>query len=194
MTVSLLASLGTASPPVGAPESFLRRQLPIYEASFTWNAICGDKVACGPGAAAKPGIGAAALNTQAFLNPNGAIDGQGNIPYVYGAAGACGACWHLQPLENVHPSNGKTLGTPIVVKINDQCDDDGKCDQGRVGPVNSGFGKPVHFDLCAEGGNNGAAGQFFGATEPGELTGLAQYDPDCGLLEKGPFGSEAGTL
>ncbi|KAI4267756.1 MAG: hypothetical protein L6R38_008107 [Xanthoria sp. 2 TBL-2021] len=195
MTVSLLATLGTASPPVGAPDSFLKRGLPIYKASFTWNNKCGDHVACGPGAAAPKGIGSAAINTLAFNNPNGAIDGEGNIPYVYGAAGACGACWHLQPQSNRFPSNGKSLGTPIVVKINDECPDDGYCDQTKEHPTNTGgYDAPVHFDLCSEGGEGGAAQQFFGEIGPGVVMGLAQFDPDCAGLHNGPFGSGAGTL
>ncbi|KAL8643451.1 MAG: hypothetical protein Q9226_008361 [Calogaya cf. arnoldii] len=199
MTVSLLATLGTASPPVGAPDSFLKRGLPIHKASFTWNKVCGDHVACGPGAAAIPGIGAAAINRLAFNNPNGAIDGIGNIPYVYGDAGACGACWHLQPVSNVHESNGKSLGTPVVVKINDECPDPKYCDQTLERPINTGFDMPVHFDICSLGDAGEAAMQFFGKGEDGKIgagvaLGLAQYDPDCALLNKGPFGSGAGPL
>ena len=84
---------------------------PIVKASFTWNANCGSTVACGPSAAGVHGVGAAAINTQAYEN------GQ---PIVNGVGKACGRCWHLQPLSDVYP-NPKNLavGTPIVVKIND---------------------------------------------------------------------------
>ncbi|KAL8886098.1 MAG: hypothetical protein Q9215_006148 [Flavoplaca cf. flavocitrina] len=195
-TISLLASLGTASPPVGAPDSFLKRGLPIHRASFTWNKNCGAHVACGPAAAAKPGIGAAAINTLAFENADGGIDGKGNKPHVYGPNGACGSCWHLQPVSNFYPSNGKSLGTPVVVQINDVCPmDKGYCDQTVEHPTNTGgFDAPVHFDLCSMGDAGEAAKQFFGEIGPGVVTGLAQYDPGCTLLEKGPFGSGAGTL
>ncbi|KAL8663876.1 MAG: hypothetical protein Q9168_008022 [Polycauliona sp. 1 TL-2023] len=190
-----------ASPPIGAPASLFKRSAPV-QASFTWNRVCGDKVACGAGSAARDdGTGVAAINKQAFLNPNGGIDGKGNTPYVYGASGACGSCWHLQPVTNLDPSSKTPLGTPVVVRINDECADAGVCDQGSATPdgLSSKYKTPVHFDLCTEGGNNGAAGQFFGQTPDGNLPngqvlGLAQYDPGCELLNSGPFGSLAGTL
>ncbi|KAL8803322.1 MAG: hypothetical protein Q9223_004628 [Gallowayella weberi] len=195
LSISLLASVGTATPFVGAPESFLKRQLPIYKASFTWNNNCGPTVACGPAAAAIPGVGAAAINTLAFQNPNGAINGAGNVPLVNGVGAACGSCWHLQPTSNWFPTNGKSLGTPIVVKINDQCPDGGYCDQTVEHPTNTGgYDAPVHFDLCSAGGENGAAGKFFGETGPGVLLGLAQYDPDCAGLNDGQWGSTLGPL
>ncbi|KAL8693547.1 MAG: hypothetical protein Q9218_001633 [Villophora microphyllina] len=192
LTISVLASLGAASPYVGAPSSFLRRDLPVVKASFTWNNNCGPTVACGPATAGVQGVGAAALNTLAFQNPHGAIDGIGNVPIVNGVGAACGACWHLQPQTDWYPSNGKSVGKPIVVKINDQCPDGGYCDQTIDHPTNTGgYNAPVHFDLCAA---TGAAQQFFGAIGPGVILGLAQFDPDCAGLNDGQLGASMGTL
>lgn len=186
--------MGTASPYVGAPPSFLKRQLPIYKASFTYNEKCGETVACGPAAAALPGIGVAAINTLAFQNPVGGIDGKGNVPLVNGAGAACGACWHLQPQHSwfEKTDNGKTLGKPIVVRINDHCPDEKYCDQTLEHPVNTGgYDAPVHFDICAA---TGGAQQFFGEVGPGIAIGLAQFDPDCAGLEDGHFGSSLPGL
>ncbi|KAL8781607.1 MAG: hypothetical protein Q9203_000185 [Teloschistes exilis] len=184
--ISALVSFGAASPYVGAPSSFLRRDLPVVRASFTWNNNCGSTVACGPAAAGVQGVGAAAINTLAFQNPNGAIDGRGNTPIVNGVGAACGACWHLQPQTNWYPSNGKSLGKPIVVKINDQCPDT------IEHPTNTGgYNAPVHFDLCAA---TGAAQQFFGEIGPGVIIGLAQFDPDCAGLNDGQLGASLGGL
>ncbi|KAI4260631.1 MAG: hypothetical protein LQ352_000193 [Teloschistes flavicans] len=192
LTISILASFGAASPYVGAPSSFLRRDLPVVKASFTWNNNCGSTVACGPAAAGVLGVGAAAINTLAFQNPNGAIDGSGNTPIVNGVGAACGACWHLQPQTDWYPSNGKSVGKPIVVKINDQCPDGGYCDQTVDHPTNTGgYDAPVHFDLCA---TTGAAQQLFGEIEPGVIIGLAQFDPDCVGLNDGQLGASLGEL
>lgn len=79
----------------------------------------------------------------------------------------------------------------MVVKINDQCTDLGYCDQTEAHPVNTGYGKEVHIDLCA---GSGVTEQFFGAVGPGVLTGLAQLLPDCSALDNGPFGSGLGSL
>ncbi|KAL9603069.1 MAG: hypothetical protein Q9219_001433 [cf. Caloplaca sp. 3 TL-2023] len=192
LTASLLASLGSASPFAGAPPSFLRRQLPVLKASFTWNNNCGPTVACGPPTAGVQGIGAAAINSLAFQNPHGAINGDGNVPLNNGAGAACGGCWHLQPQSNWFESNGKSLGKPIVVKINDECPDPGYCDQTVEHPTNTGgYDAPVHFDICAA---TGAAQQFFGEIGPGVAIGLAQYDPDCLGLDDGQLGASMGEL
>ncbi|KAL8835618.1 MAG: hypothetical protein Q9170_003235 [Blastenia crenularia] len=192
LAVSLMAALGSASPFAGAPPSFLKRQLPVVKASFTWNNNCGPTVACGPAAAGIQGVGAAAINTLAFQNPNGAINGVGNTPIVNGVGAACGACWHLQPSTDWYESNGKSVGKPIVVKINDQCPDGGYCDQTVEHPTNTGgYNAPVHFDLCAA---TGAAQQFFGDIEPGVIIGSAQYDPDCAGLNDGQLGGSLGGL
>lgn len=79
----------------------------------------------------------------------------------------------------------------MVVKINDQCTDPGYCDQSEAQPVNTGYGKEVHIDLCA---GSGVTEQFFGAVGPGVLTGLAQLLPDCSALDNGPYGSGLGSL
>ena len=79
----------------------------------------------------------------------------------------------------------------MVVKINDQCTDPGYCDQTEAHPVNTGYGKEVHVDLCA---SSGVTEQFFGAVGPGVLTGLAQLLPDCSALDDGPYGSGLGSL
>ncbi|KAL8873661.1 MAG: hypothetical protein Q9174_000915 [Haloplaca sp. 1 TL-2023] len=187
LTAALMASMATASPYVGAPDSFLKRQLPVHKASFTWNGNCGSTVACGPAAAGAPGIGGAAINTLAFQNPAGAINGAGNVPLTNGQGAACGGCWHLTPTENWFKTNSKPLGTSVVVKINDHCPDGGYCDQSAANPFNTGgYDAPVHFDLCAA---TGVAQQFFGESGPGVLMGLAQYSPDCAGLDDGAFGS-----
>ena len=153
----------------------------IQNASFTWNDNCGSTVACGPSAAGVQGIGGAALNTQAYMA------GQ---PIVNGVGLGCGQCWHLQPLTDVYPSNGKNVGTPVVVKINDQCPDAGYCQQSDQAPLNQ-YNMPLHFDLCAA---TGVAQAFFGEIPPGVLLGVAQYDPTCAGLEDGKFGATQGTL
>ena len=153
----------------------------IQNASFTWNDNCGSTVACGPSAAGVQGIGAAALNTQAYMAGKSILNGVG---------AGCGQCWHLQPLTDVYPSNGKNVGTPIVVKINDQCPDAGYCQQSDQAPLNQ-CNKPLHFDLCAA---TGAAQAFFGEIPPGVLLGVAKYDPTCAGLEDGHFGASQGTL
>ncbi|KAL8735993.1 MAG: hypothetical protein Q9166_000555 [cf. Caloplaca sp. 2 TL-2023] len=192
LVASLMASLGTATPFVGAPDSFLKRQLPIYKASFTWNNNCGPTVACGPAAAGVQGVGGAAINSLAFQNPNGAINGDGNIPRKEGVGAACGTCWHLAPQTNWYEAPGKSLGKPVVVKINDECPDSKYCDQSLEHPTNTGgYDAPVHFDLCAA---TGAAQQFFGEVGPGVIMGLAQYDPDCAGLNDGQLGSTLGGL
>ncbi|KAL8951719.1 MAG: hypothetical protein Q9222_002332 [Ikaeria aurantiellina] len=194
LSTCLLASLTAASPFVGAPPSFLKRDLPIYKASFTWNGNCGPSVACGPAAAGVQGVGGAALNTLAFQNANGAINGDGNTPLVNGRGAACGHCWHLQPLTNSYEStgNGKSVGSPIVVKINDQCPDPGYCDQTVEHPTNTGgYDAPVHFDLCAA---TGAAQKFFGDVGPGVVMGVAQFDPDCAGLNDGQLGGSLGNV
>jgi len=153
----------------------------VHNASFTWNDNCGSTVACGPSAAGVNGIGAAALNTQGYMA------GQ---PTVNGVGAGCGQCWRLQPLTDVYPSNGKNVGTPIVVRINDQCPDAGYCQQSDQAPLNE-YQMPLHFDLCAA---TGVAQAFFGEIPQGVLLGLAQYDPTCGGLQDGKFGATQGTL
>ena len=155
---------------------------PIVTASFTWNGYCGSTVACGPSAAGVQGIGAAAINTQAYENGQPIVNGVGN---------ACGQCWHLQPLSDVYPNpNNLAVGTPIVVKINDQCPDGGYCQQSPQAPLND-LGAPYHFDLCAA---TGTAQAFFGQIPEGVLMGVARFDPDCSGLTDGQFGASQGTL
>ena len=111
-------------------------------------------------------------------------------PIVNGKGAGCGQCWHLQATADPFPQNGKTWGTPVVAIINDQCTDGGYCDQTESHPLNTGYGKQVHFDLCGE---TGTAQQFFGALGMGVLTGYAQQ-VDCSMLSKGTQGSGAGNL
>jgi len=153
----------------------------VQNASFTWNSNCGPTVACGPSAAGVQGIGAAAINTQGYM---------AGSPIVNGVGAACGQCWHLLPQTDIYPSNGKHVGTPIVVKINDQCPDAGYCQQSDQAPLND-YNRVLHFDLCAA---TGGAQAFFGEIPPGVLLGLAQFDPTCAGLQDGQFGASQGTL
>ena len=157
---------------------------PIYSSSFTWNQECGATVACGPQAAGSYGIGYAAANNEIY---------SAGQPITGGVGQGCGECWHLQPQEDAYQSNGKTLGTPVVVKINDQCTDKGYCDQvegSNTNPLNTGYQKLVHFDLCNA---SGVTTQFFGEIGIGVATGLAEQ-VDCSELENGPFGSGLGPI
>lgn len=194
LAFSLLTSVASASPYVGAPPSFLKRQLPIYKASVTSNENCGATVACGPGAAAVPGIGAAAISALAFENPNGAINGNGNTPLVNGAGAACGGCWHVTPQRSWFEAtdNGLKLGKSVVVRINDRCADAGYCDQTAERPLNTGgYDADVHIDLCRA---TGAAQQFFGEVGSGIAITLAQYDPTCAGLDDGQLGGSLPPL
>ena len=86
-----------------------------------------------------------------------------------------------------------SLGTPVVVKINDQCTDPKYCDQDEGNnkkPLNTGYDKQVHFDLCNQ---SGVTKQFFGQVGIGVLVGLAQQ-VDCSVLNDGPFGSNLGPI
>ena len=155
---------------------------PIVTASFTWNGYCGSTVACGPSAAGVQGTGCSAINTQAYSNGQPIVNGVGN---------ACGQCWHLQPLSDVYPKpNNLAVGTPIVVKINDQCPDGGYCQQSLQAPLND-YGAPYHFDLCAA---TGTAQAFFGQIPEGVLMGVARFNPDCSGLDDGQFGASMGKL
>ncbi|KAL2046842.1 hypothetical protein N7G274_000860 [Stereocaulon virgatum] len=158
---------------------------PILSSSFTWNQNCGPTVACGPLAAGIRGIGYAAANNATYAS---------NQPVINGVGAGCGQCWHLQPLHDQFPSNGLRLGTPVVVKVNDQCTDAGYCDQeegANSANVNTRYGKQVHFDLCNA---TGVTDQFFGEVGAGVVMGLARRLDDCSQLKNGPFGSRIGTL
>ncbi|MCJ1456640.1 ADAM metallopeptidase with thrombospondin type 1, motif [Mycoblastus sanguinarius] len=156
---------------------------PILTSSFTWNGYCGPSVACGPSFAGIAGQGAAAANNVTYAAGQEIVGGKG---------AGCGQCWHLQPQTDAFPdNNGLSLGTPVVIKITDQCTDAGYCDQTDTRPLNTGYGKQVHFDLCNV---TGVTEQFFGAIGPGVILGLAQMLPDCSALDDGPFGSNLGTL
>jgi len=157
---------------------------PIYSSSFTWNQECGATVACGPAAAGFYGTGFAAANNVTFAAAQ---------PIVGGKGAGCGQCWHLTPEVDAYQSNGKKLGTSVVVKINDQCTDPKYCDQEEFGNklnLNTGYDKQVHFDLCNA---SGVTNQFFGQIGIGVATGLAQQ-VDCSELDNGPFGSGIGDL
>ena len=157
---------------------------PVFTSSFTWNAQCGPTVACGPSAAGFSGTGFAAANNVTYAA------GQ---PIVSGVGKGCGQCWHLMPEQNAYSAPGKSLGTPVVVKINDQCTDPKYCDQEEFGnntPLNTGYGKQVHFDLCDQ---SGVTKQFFGEIEAGVALGLAQQ-VECTTLNYGKFGSKLGKL
>ena len=157
---------------------------PVFTSSFTWNAQCGPTVACGPSAAGFSGTGFAAANNVTYAA------GQ---PIVNGVGKGCGQCWHLMPQDDAYQSNGKSLGTPVVVKINDQCTDPKYCDQEEFGnntPLNTGYGKQVHFDLCDQ---SGVTKQFFGEISAGVALGLAQQ-VECNVLNYGKFGSKMGKL
>jgi len=157
---------------------------PVYTSSFTWNANCGPTVACGPAAAGSHGIGFAAANNVTFAAAQPIVDGKG---------AACGQCWHLTPQANAYQGNGKSLGTSVVVKINDQCTDPKYCDQEEFGNklnLNTGYDMQVHFDLC---NSSGVTDQFFGQIGIGVATGLAQQ-VDCSQLENGPYGSGLGDI
>ncbi|KAL6717437.1 hypothetical protein ACLMJK_005352 [Lecanora helva] len=157
---------------------------PVFTSSFTWNQLCGPTVACGPSAAGFHGTGFAAANNVTYAA------GQ---PIVNGVGKGCGQCWHLFAEKDAYPSNGKSLGTPVVVKINDQCTDPKYCDQYEFGndtPLNTGYGKQVHFDLCDQ---SGVTKQFFGQINAGVALGLAQQ-VDCSVLNYGTFGSKMGKL
>ena len=160
---------------------------PIYSSSFTWNQICGTTVACGPQAGAPPdtkGVGYAAANNEIF---------SGGLPITGGVGQGCGECWHLTPQADAYQSNGKKLGTSVVVKINDQCTDKSYCDQvegSNTSPLNTGYQKLVHFDLCNA---SGVTNQFFGQIGIGVATGLAEQ-VDCSELTNGPYGSGLGPI
>lgn len=84
--------------PIGIPQG-------VVNASFTVYDGCGASVSCGPSWAAEPGKGYAAINILQYSTPtNGAPD-------------ACGSCWHIQPQTDVYPSQGLSVGKPIVVKV-----------------------------------------------------------------------------
>ena len=156
---------------------------PVLTASFTWNDKCGRKVACGPSSAGVKGIGTTAANNLTFASGQSLVNGHG---------AGCGQCWHLQPQKNPFPTNGKGFGTPVIARINDQCTDGGYCDQTESRPLNKGYGRQVHFDLCGE---TGTAAQFFGEGGRGVLVGIAQLELDCQrLTHHGPQGSEAGPV
>lgn len=166
--------------------AFTRAQIngPIYSSSFTWNADCGPTVACGPAAAGSYGTGYAAANNVTFAAAQ---------PIVGGKGAGCGQCWHLTPQADAYPTDGKTLGTSVVVKINDQCTDPKYCDQlehGNTKDFNTGYDKQVHFDLCNA---SGVTNQFFGEIGIGVALGLAQQ-VDCSQLDNGAFGSGMGDL
>lgn len=170
------------APASGAIKSLSELKTGVQNASFTWNANCGGTVACGPNAAGVQGVGAAALNTQAYE------DGK---PIVNGVGGACGQCWHLQPLTDVYPNNNHlSVGTPIVVQINDQCPDGGYCMQSPQAPLNN-YQMQLHFDLCQQ---TGVAKAFFGDIPEGVLLGVAEFDPTCAGLHDGKFGASQGPL
>lgn len=157
---------------------------PVYTSSFTWNQLCGPTVACGPESAGHHGIGFAAANNMIYRA------GQQN---VNGVGKGCGECWHLQPKANAYEGNGKKLGTAVVVKINDECTDRGYCDQvefDNTSPLNTGYQKQVHFDLC---NSSGVTNQFFGEIGIGVATGLAEQ-VDCAELTNGPFGSNISPI
>ena len=157
---------------------------PVFTSSFTWNQQCGPTVACGPSAAGFHGTGFAAANNVTYAA------GQ---PIVNGVGKGCGQCWHLEPESDAYQSNGKSLGTPVVVKINDQCTDPKYCDQEEFGnhtPLNTGYGKQVHFDLCDQ---SGVTKQFFGQIGMGVAIGLAQQ-VECGVLNDGTYGSKLGKI
>ena len=170
----------------------LAQSNPILTASFTWNPHCGPTVACGPSAAGFHGTGFAASNNLTYAgctNNGGSVDCSG-ASIVSGVGKGCGQCWHIMPTGDSFPTNGHSAGTSVVVKINDQCTDPGYCDQTEAHPVNTGYGKDIHIDLCAD---SGVATQFFGALGPGVVTGLAQLT-DCSALNDGPYGSGLGNL
>ena len=157
---------------------------PVYTSSFTWNQLCGPTVACGPSAAGFKGTGFAAANNVTYAA------GQ---PIVNGVGKGCGQCWHLQPDSDAYQSNGKSLGTPVVVKINDQCTDPKYCDQeegSNHSPLNTGYGKQVHFDLCDQ---SGVTEQFFGAIGKGVALGTAQQ-VECSYLNDGEYGTKMGKV
>ncbi|KAL2056963.1 hypothetical protein ABVK25_002702 [Lepraria finkii] len=158
---------------------------PVLTSSFTWNQNCGPSVACGPSAAGTYGTGYAAANNVTYAS---------GAPIINGVGAGCGQCWHLQPLVDQFSSDGLRFGTPVVVKINDQCTDAGYCDQeegSNNANVNTRYGKQVHFDLCNA---TGVTNQFFGQIAAGVVMGLAQRLDDCSALDDGPFGSKLGTL
>ena len=157
---------------------------PVFTSSFTWNQQCGPTVACGPSAAGFHGTGFAAANNVTYAA------GQ---PIVNGVGKGCGQCWHLMPESDAYQSNGKSLGTPVVVKIDDQCTDPKYCDQEEFGnntPLNTGYGKQVHFDLCDQ---SGVTKQFFGDIGMGVALGSAQQ-VECSVLNDGTFGSKLGKV
>ena len=157
---------------------------PVMTSSFTWNAKCGPTVASGPSAAGFHGTGFAAANNVTYAA------GQ---PIKNGVGAGCGQCWHLMPEQNAYSAPGKSLGTNVVVKINDQCTDPKYCDQEEFGnntPFNTGYHKQVHFDLCDQ---SGVTKQFFGEIEAGVALGLAQQ-VECHMLNYGTFGSKMGKI
>ncbi|KAL9640001.1 MAG: hypothetical protein Q9164_000579 [Protoblastenia rupestris] len=168
----------------------IRTTAQIQSASFTWYSGCPEShlPACGPTAKTvvdgKTGLAATnRLNYEAGSPPTNGI-GQG-----------CGTCWHIQPQSNPFPSNGNTFGTPVVVKISDECADGGYCDQvrdaaGTLTP-NTRYQKELHFDLCTV---SGVAEKFFGDIEKfGVLLGVARQ-VDCKELTNGEYGSGLGMV
>ncbi|KAI4230228.1 MAG: hypothetical protein L6R36_000193 [Xanthoria steineri] len=173
----------------------------IIRASFTSNPKCGQTISCNAGKTndhtGVPGIGAAAVNGMLFGGPPGIYDGSGGYTNTNGLGAACGSCWTLTPGYNYYESNGQSLGTTVVVRINDACTDPGYCDQQPGHPLNTGptdgmqasgkFDAPVHFDLCEA---TGVAAAFFGEIKTGVAIGAARYNPDCVGLEDGAFGAK----
>lgn len=173
----------------------------IIRASFTSNPKCGQTISCNAGKTndhtGVHGIGAAAVNGMLFGGPPGVYDGSGGYTNINGLGGACGSCWTLTPGYNYYESNGRSLGTAVVVRINDACTDPGYCDQTPGHPLNTGptdgmqasgkFDAPVHFDLCEA---TGVAAAFFGEMKTGVAIGVARYNPDCVGLEDGAFGAK----
>ncbi|KAL9099151.1 MAG: hypothetical protein Q9163_005309 [Psora crenata] len=162
---------------------------PIQSASFTWYDDCKPSKlpACGPNAKMIPGTGFAATNR---------INYEAGGTVVNGIGKGCGTCWHVQPQSNPYPMNGNTFGKPVVVKINNECQDAGYCDQtlgGAGGEVvgNTLYQKQLHFDLCTE---SGVAEKFFGNINHfGVLLGVARQ-VDCAELTNGDFGMGMGMV
>ncbi|CAO1598957.1 hypothetical protein XANCAGTX0491_002705 [Xanthoria calcicola] len=173
----------------------------IIRASFTSNPKCGQTISCNAGKTndhtGVHGIGAAAVNGMLFGGPPGVYDGSGGYTNINGLGGACGSCWTLTPGYNYYESNGQSLGTTVVVRINDACTDPGYCDQRPDHPLNTGptdgmqasgkFDAPVHFDLCEA---TGVAAAFFSEIKTGVAIGAARYNPGCVGLEDGAFGAK----
>lgn len=166
---------------------------PILACSFTSNNHCGPTVACGPSNAGFHGTGFAASNNLTYAGCATGDSGNdcSNSAITSGVGNGCGQCWHLQPQTNYFSNPGKTVGTSVVVKINDQCTDPSYCDQTLERPLNTGYGKQAHFDLCED---SGVSAQFFGEIGVGVVMGLAQLLPDCSALDNGPYGSGLGKL